>query len=238
MAVDRRGRDELAGHLAAFLRGEIDRDALRARLDALSAGPEDAYLHGLLTWGLRHVPERLSEREWGRLRRHLAFLRTDLEERRVDLSFPDEDRPFQIRLARWHLAGLAAALALWPLAGWWPLATAWVASFALFMLQVHRHDAARDNAWQDEVARRVEFAPFASEEDWLAHAGLLEPFRLPAYEARLHAAPKPRPAVLRIGSAVLTAAAAVLIVGVIGFMYACSMPLWPVWLAGMSVMRR
>jgi hypothetical protein len=42
--------------------------------------------------------------------------------------------------------------------------------------------------------------------------------------------------VIRIGSAVLKGVAAVLIVGVIGFMYACSVPLWPLWLVGMSLL--
>src|ERR1022692_4830041 len=93
MPVDRARRDAAADALASFLRGEMDRASLEAVFKRLaqtgndegkSSSERDAYLEELLaSWfflGERYRP--VTEEMWLAVCRHLAFLKTDLEERR------------------------------------------------------------------------------------------------------------------------------------------------------------
>src|SRR5262245_27611932 len=93
MPVDRVRRDAAANALASLLRGEMGRAALGAELRRLAqsdepeekSGPDkDTYLEKMLAlWFLDETGYRpISEEMWVPLCRHLAFLKTDLEERR------------------------------------------------------------------------------------------------------------------------------------------------------------
>jgi hypothetical protein len=190
VAVDRTRRDALADALAAYLRGEMDPGAVRDRVaiacDGPTRGGADVYLQELLE-DLRFLPGSMQRWQWECVCRELAFLRTDFETNRAREPQPDGGEPdFDIPLAGWYLLGLAVAIALQPVAGWWPLATVWVLTFIPFLVQTWWHEAAVNKALVAAALRRRACEPFASEAEWLAHAGLLAPFRIPAYDPQVH----------------------------------------------------
>jgi hypothetical protein len=248
MSVDRNQRNEIANSLAAFLRGEISRKALRSRLDTewhchsqgilvvewQGVEIHDSYvLSSLYWWGLPSLlVEPLSEQDWRQLCRHLAFLTSDLEER----EFPsptlghEETCLYQTRLARWHVVVLALAFGLSFLVGWWLLLAAWVISFVLYQVSTHGLYAAE----QEELKAKWDviraFAPFANEGEWRAHEGLLDRYRLPEYDPTIHGQRDSPTFVGRVLDAAGTALGWLIILFFHGFYYVLGLLLWPLWL--------
>jgi hypothetical protein len=226
------------------MRGELDGPALQERIGTIRAAHEetadrdeyvDAFLVRLDSW----IHAAITETRWECLRRDLAFLKSDLERKRVELPNRDEaDRPRQIRLARWHAAGLAAAIGLSVLFGWWVFAVACVASFLLYQIAMWRQDAVHRAADQAELRRLAAIYPFASEEEWLARQVVLEEYRIPAYRESTHGR-RPAPGVLVsmvAGTGFLVSVAAFGVV--FAFMFVTSLFMWPLWLLGMSLCGR
>jgi hypothetical protein len=248
MPVDRDQRDAVADSLAAFLRGEIGRKVWRTRLDPIctvlrNTTVRDGYLHDfLLEWEWPWLSDPLSKEDWEQLRRHLAFLKTDLEERKFSLPSSlddDADRPRQIRLARWHVLGLAVPFGLSFVVGWWLFVVALVISFILYQVSMWRHGAAWDKAFSAESSRVLAFYPFASEEEWSAHEGRLEPYRLPGYDPQIHCQRERRTLAARIGNALRMSASFILFATIFGIMIpVASLLMWPLWLVLMSLCKR
>jgi hypothetical protein len=212
MAVNRRHRNELADAVATYMRGEIGWDTLQDRISAACPESSDPFVH-FMAQDLRDLPKSLSEEMWNRLRRELAFLRTDFTDNRASMpqhvSEPDELD--MIPLAEWYIFAFAIALAVVPLAGWLPLKIVWVLTFIPFQIRWWRIEAANNTAWGAELARRMGFEPFTGEEEWLAHVGLLEPLRIPAFDPRIHNRPTFRSISTRVHNAWLWGLGLVLI---------------------------
>lgn len=250
MPVDRARRDAAAEALASFLQGEADRDALEAVFKRLAQagtaqGGEgsggDNYLEELLaSWfyfGDRYKP--VTEETWMAMCRHLAFLKTDLEERRWhDHGHEDEDRPRQILLARWHTLGLLVAFGVAYLISWWLFAAATVISFVLYQVSLRKHDLLKNEERRKELKRRLEYHPFSDQADWLAHKHIVDEYHLPAYEAGAFGEPpsvRKWPAILAVPA---RWACYFFVAAMFAYMYLFSVALWPVWLMMMSLCSR
>jgi hypothetical protein len=242
MPVDRRCRDEFAEQLAAFLRGEVSRTAFRARLGRMQPIPDedaDSHLGGLLVTTWHRTVGPLSEPEWQSLRRDLAFLKTDFVDARAAMPMPPGcDAADDVRLARRHLAALAAALALQPFVGWWPFAAAWLLSYPLFALRARGRNRPEVEAWWAEARQRLAFAPFADETEWRAHAGLLEPFRLPEYDAWIHGPVEAIGPAAKATEALGRAVGRAFIGGLPALQLLMTLPVWPLKLVAMAVFAR
>jgi hypothetical protein len=252
MPVDRARRDAATDALTSFLRGEADRDALEAVFERLAQagtaqGGEgsggDNYLEELLaSWfyfGDRYRP--VTEETWMAMCRHLAFLKTDLEERRWHdhgHGHEDEDRPRQILLARWHTLGLLVAFDVAYLTAWWLFVAATVISNVVYQVSLRKHDLLKAEERRKELKRRLEYHPFADQAEWLAHKHIVDEYHLPAYKNGAFGEP---PSVRKwpARSAVPARWARYCFVAA---MFACiclvSVALWPVWLVMMSLCSR
>jgi hypothetical protein len=251
MSVDRARRDAVADALASFLRGETRRDELVAvlrrfvRPDEAGGQPQadrDAYLDELLALSClegKYRPTSLSEEAWEGTCRHLAFLKSDLEERRWhDPGGDDEDRPRMILLARWHTLGLLVASGVAYLTSWWVFAASTLVSFLLYQAAMRKLDAAADEERRRRQKQRWEFHPFADREEWLAHKHLLDAYHLPAYDpATFHEPPDARkcPSYLAVPARV---ALYVFVAAMFACMFIGSVFIWPLWLVMMSLCRR
>lgn len=171
--------------------------------------------------------------------RHLAFLKTDLEERRWhDLSHEDEDRPREILLARWHTLGLLVAFGVAYLTNWWLFAAATLVSVLLYQVSMWKHDSLMGEERMKELRRRMEYRPFADQADWSAHRHVVDEYHLPAYDAGAFGEPaavKKWPALVAI-PALWTCY--LFIAAMLSSMYLFSVIVWPVWLVMMSLCRR
>jgi hypothetical protein len=194
------------------MRGEIGWDTLQDRISAACPESSDPFVH-FMVQNLRDLPKSLSEDTWNRLRRELAFLRTDFIDNRASMprGFSDPDELLKDPRAGWYILALAVALAVVPLAGWLPLKVVWVLTFIPFQIRWWRIQAAHNTAWRAEWTRRMGGEPFATEEEWLAQAGSLEPLRIPAYDPRIHNRPTFRSISTRVHNAWLLGLASVLI---------------------------
>jgi hypothetical protein len=251
MSADRARRDAAAGALASFLRGQTDRIALAEAFQSLPqpADPEgqpaadrDRYLDDLmiLLWSVPGAEyEATSEEEWTALCRHLAFLTSNLEGRSWDDQLrEDEDRPYQIWLARWHAAGLLVAAGVSYMVNWWLFVVANVASYALYFVALSRHEAPEEEQNRVQRAQRLEFYPFADRDEWLAHQQLLDGYHLPGYD----------PAVFTAAPRVWTWPALLILPVWVGYslfvvlafvcMFAFSTAFWPLYLVLMSLCSR
>src|SRR5262249_42351134 len=122
---------------------------------------------------------QISEEIWQHLCLDLAFLKSDLEKRRLlDDSDKDEDRPGHILLARCHTLGLLLAFGVAYLTSWWVFAASTLSSFLLYQPRMWRHASLADQ----ELKQRLEFYPFADRDEWLAHKHLIDLYHLPAYD--------------------------------------------------------
>jgi hypothetical protein len=247
MPVDRARRDDVAGALASFLRGETGRDEFRAALRGSvrphgrrERGPDkDTCLETLADlWfcgkgGHGPIPEEC----WRDLCRYLAFLKSDLEERPWQGSIPsaDEDRPRQILLARWHALALLAAAGVAYLTSRWVFFAATPVSFALYMAATPERKPPVDGEQERRRQESWDFFPFADRAEWLAHQHLLDSFRLPAYDPARFDGPRRG----RKWPPFLKASARVARGGCIAaaFAYVCagSVLIWPVWVVLMSL---
>jgi hypothetical protein len=250
MPVDRVRRDAAAGILASFLRGEIDRDTLGAELRRLAQADEseeksrsgkDTYLEELLPLWLHvvltHRP--ISEEMWVALCRHLAFLKTDYEERRWrDCVHEDEDRPRQILLARWHALGLLVAFGLAYLTSWWIAVAATLISFLLYQAAMWKHDSLVNEERRRQLKQRWEFYPFADQNEWLAHRHIVDQYHLPAYDMDAFDIPPQTRKWPSILAAPVRWTCYLLVAAMFLYMYLFSVALWPVWLVMMSLCRR
>src|SRR5438309_1643266 len=98
MPADRARRDAAAKALAAFLRGESTRYTLELILEHLTDSRnafnfwEDPYLESELPFWISVLGPsgELAERDWKRLCRHLAFLKTDGETREDAVDAPTD----------------------------------------------------------------------------------------------------------------------------------------------------
>lgn len=251
MPVDRVKRDIAAHALVSFLRGEADRAALLAVFKRLAQASElegeenlgkDTYLEELLavelTVGERHRP--VTEELWFAMCRHLAFLKSDLDER----PWPNRDHEYQeeedyaILLARRHTLGLLVAFGVAYLTSWWLLAAATVVSLPLYLASSWKHDLLKNEERRKEMKPRLQYRPFADQADWLAHKHILDEFHLPAYDANAFGEPPPIkkwPAIVIVSIRwtwyLINAA-------MISFMYLFSIVFWPVWLVMMSLRSR
>jgi hypothetical protein len=251
MSVDRARRDAVADSLASFLRGEIRRDELEAvlrrfvRPDEAEGQPQvdrDAYLDELLALSClegKYRPTSLSEEAWEGTCRHLAFLKSDLEERQWhDPGGDDEDWPRMILLARWHTLGLLVASGVAYLTSWWVFAASTLVSFLLYQAAMRKFDAAADEERRRRQKQRWESHPFADREEWLAHKHLLDAYRLPAYDpATFHEPPDARKchSYLAVPARV---ALYVFVAAMFAYMFIVSVFIWPLWLVMMSLCRR
>jgi hypothetical protein len=247
MPVDRASRDAAADILAAFLRGEIGRDALRASLrrlippehHATVIGPHrDTYLDRLLEDGSLPVGKGvpISEEEWAVLCRHQAFLASDLEERSWDEPpREDDDTPFLARSARRHALGLLAALGLAYVAGWWLFAAAAVVSFVLFQVSIRRREAVAEGERRERLERRMEYYPFADRGEWLVHRHLLDRYRLPGYDASAFGVAAPMKSQSSVLAVPVRVASYLAVAAVIGYACAFLVVVWPLWLVLMSL---
>ncbi len=240
MPVDRSNRDDTADALAAYMRGETTRGEFRAKVDAIlrqvkNNPAKDERLRGHLLWEL--TPGLGGRDDWQYLRRKLAFLRSDLEDSKIDSPSPkskgeDPTWPEQVRLARWHLLSLLPAAGLGYFVGWWFLLVASFISFIVYQRQLRPHLAAWEEVRNTELRQVLAFAPFANEAEWKAHERLLEQYRLPDEDARL----PPQP--LSYARKVLNTFLVILAHGAIGlmfgFMYAWSVVFWPIFLVLMA----
>jgi len=244
MPVSRENREVVANALAAFLRGEMSEDAFRNRLNSIWVGldqnaVQDDYLShlcGLLLTKTLVDLSALSEPAWRQLVRDLAFLKSDLEPTRP-ASPPADDPDFsaQVRMARWHVLGLAVSFGLGLVVGWWLPAVCCVVSFVSYATWEWRQDKARDKERFKQWAKELAFAPFECEEDWLAHKRLLEPSHLPEYDPAIHW----RPRTFSLAKKFWGAGASYLIMAglalILAFMYAFSVLIWPLSLVLMSL---
>jgi hypothetical protein len=250
MPVDRVRRDAAADTLASFLRGEMGRVALGAELRRLAQSDEseeksrpdkDTYLEEMLaSWFLDEKGYRpISEEMWVALCRHVAFLKTDLEERRWhDHVHEDEDRPRQILLARWHTLGLLVAFSVAYLTSWWLFAAATLISFLLYQAAMWKHDSLADEERRRHLKQRLEFYPFADRDEWLAHKHQLDLYCLPAYDPTAFDEPpqvRKWPSFLAIPARI---ACYLFLAAMFAYMYLCSVLMWPLWLVMMSLCRR
>jgi len=239
MPVDRARRDAAAAALASFLRGKADRDALRAEFDRLSrAGTDrdtwDNYLEAFLRCWLHfgailHVTETI----WLEMSRHLAFLKTDLEDTRSPIQLHEEENHLgKILLARWHTLGLLVAFGVAFLTNWWLFAGATLVSFILYQRSEKIIDLPIEEKKKKEIERRQEYHPFHDQEEWMAHKHLVDEYYLPAYEAGAFAQPlsvKP-PRSKWVAELVNTFA-----VAFFGLMWLASTLTWPIFLILISL---
>jgi hypothetical protein len=240
MPVDRVRRDAAADALASFLRGEMGRAALGAELQRLAQSDKseeksrldkDTYLEEMLAlWFLDETGYgSMSEEMWVALCRDLAFLKTDLEQRRWH-DHEDEDRPRQILLARWHTLGLLVAFGVAYMTSWWIFAAATPISFLLYQAAMWKHER--------HLQQRLEFYPFADRDEWLAHKHLLDLYCLPAYDPTAFDEPpqvRKWPSFLAIPARI---ACYLFLAVMFACMYLWSVLFWPLWLVMMSLCRR
>ncbi|HVL14085.1 MAG TPA: hypothetical protein VM529_16060 [Gemmata sp.] len=202
----------------------------------------DGYLDELLAMSClegKYRPISLSEEAWEGTCRHLAFLKSDLEERRWhDPGGDDEDRPRMILLARWHTLGLLVASGVAYLTSWWVFAASTLVSFLLYQTAMRKLDAAADEERQRRQKQRWEFHPFADREEWLAHKHLLDAYHLPAYDPVTFREPpdaRKCPSYLAVPAQV---AFYVFVAAMLASMYIWSVFIWPLSLVMMSLCRR
>jgi hypothetical protein len=182
----------------------------------------DPFVEGVL-WGLLYsTPRPASQTDWEECRRTLAFLKSDLESRRIPL--PADEEPRFIPFHYLHLAALAAAgLAAWYV-GWWVFVAVWIVSGTLGIISLQFHGRSHEA----ERVRRYAYYPFVNEQEWLDHERLLETCRLPTFEDwhRKH----PTSFVSRFSVTWFW----VLIVGTVALLFVGSVMMWPlfvvVWL--------
>lgn len=236
MPADRARRDAAADALTSFLRCEIDRDALGDRLRQMAKpSVEDRFLESLefrlcLEGKFRLV---ISEEVWERLWRDLAFLRTDLEERPPPvLCFDKDDRPGEIRLARWHIAGLMIAAAVAYFTSWWVLVAANVISYLQYQYSMRSNEPQVD----EEYEARLAFLPFANKDEWLKHKHLVDELHLPVYDPLRFDEPAPKE--WPVLSAIVGWTCLLLILPLLLYALLFSIAFWPVWLVAMSLSRK
>jgi hypothetical protein len=184
MAIDRINREAVAQALASFLRGELPLNNLLERVEeALLETDPDSADRGLgELWGdlerLTWSGAWLDRAVWERLRRSLAYLRSELEPPPAFSAYSgDLVPPRHVRLARWHLLALLVGTGLAALFGWWLLLAFSFGSWLLFVFATSSHSR-RAQISRAETRR---FAPFDSAEQWQAHQHLLQSFPLPDY---------------------------------------------------------
>src|SRR5258708_405912 len=134
MPVNREQRDAAANVLASFMRGDLDRKDLNTKFEAIesalaSTEIKDDHPEGVLDLANLWMNAVLSKGEWNQLRRELAFLKSDLEERDFDLPKGDVDPDPPIPHARWHALILAIAAACSFVLSWWIYAVTCAISF-------------------------------------------------------------------------------------------------------------
>ncbi len=250
MPVDRLKRDAAADALAAFMRGEMDKTSVRERLisipgsctnrDGSREGPVDKPLRSLIDDLQLEFSSDLgpyTEKDWERFCRILAFLKSDLEILQ-EPSWPTADpnrlvSPADLRMFRqacWHLLGLLAALGFAFLVGWWLLAAAWVVSFVMFSAMMARIDSEEEEEDLREFRRISAFYPFENEDQWLSHAELLEPYRLPPYDPEIHGRAE-EIVHSRWDKALTLLLSAAVLCPMFAIMWAGSLLIWPLWLA-------
>jgi hypothetical protein len=241
VGIDRERRRRAAEALAAFMRGEITSAEYQSAFDGddWEAAREDdrLLLYARSMWWRPHAEEHtvsVSEDVWGRMRRVLALLASDLEEREevsgLELTFG-----WRLTLvAGVVLAGLVA-LAVWQLGALGLVALPLVALVLLLVLKPLTGkritpSGRRGGMKMSEWSRKV--APFETEAQWLAHEHLLERFGLPAYDAAIHHRPVEEvERRTRWGERLLALLSAVgallLFVVVVGFVMVVTAPLLP-----------
>jgi hypothetical protein len=187
MTLDRKGRDETANVLLAYMRAEImtydfyerllplaSRDkGLACVREALTEFPDDAddcHDHPILA----------SPEAWAWLLRVLAFLRTDLE---FEAAYVHTDRRRR-RLAAAGLVviGVAAAIS-WPTGLWGILGIVWLAVGAAWALWVPPPEP------ENRFHELTKFWPFRTESEWLEHEPILQGLDIPPYQPEARARP-------------------------------------------------
>lgn len=182
MSINRFRRDAAADILAAYLRGELDREEARDKLIDLARMQKGIRDHVIdkASWYLDDVFLPVDEAKWRHFRRQMVFLKTDLE---WDAPQPYELSP-DLESARWewrqavgHLIALllAAVVAYW--LSWWIL----VAAIPLSALIAEATRRSHEFAWEERLRLWEESEPFANGADWLAHQHLADEENLPPY---------------------------------------------------------
>lgn len=184
MAIDRPARDELAGTLAAYMRGEIDNLDLDQAVSGVRSD-DPAVLpvkFALYFYSDETKPHRVRATRdgWERLRRLLALLRSDVE-------WPPEryvrawDR--RVWLGLLSAASIAAAAVLAVMhSPWWLLLPGAVAGVLPLVVSARRPGAHSPDP-------KVAFHPFQDERQWRTYEPLLAADRLPEYASALQNRP-------------------------------------------------
>jgi len=245
MPVDRAKRDAVAEALASYLRGEKSRDQVGMTIchvfpndnpaSKVKSG-NDAYLEEMQRqWPPPESRMLFSKELWSRWCRHLAFLNTEFATNRCPMpAFNDEDLPWEILLARWHMLGLLVAGGVAYFTSWWFFAVVVFLSYVLFMASKAKHDAPAEMKRAKDMKRRLEYYPFADEQDWLAHEHLLASYDLPAYDATLFNESLQRKEPSAWKAALMEAAIRVLFL----VFQIMTITIWPLFIVLMALSRR
>jgi len=185
--VDREARTRLADATAAYMRGEMKSFAFDEAVEQAMENSKDSALFDVADWLWRFYDDFKDQsvyatpQGWEYLKRLLAFLTTD--------------HAITKRVRRtWHRGQLVALGSLvvliatyhpWCNAAHWPLFLAtWIT--AALAARYGTNPPAEPTPEMEEL---WQFAPFLSEEDWQAHARLLDRYGIPPYDPQEHTPP-------------------------------------------------
>lgn len=200
MPADRRVRSQLFEDVIDYMKGHItghmfaERN-LKSHEDCIKSGDRSA---GFVAWPLfdglydDFTDHQLSVTEigWNILRHYAAFLKTELELKRVVRWQKHRGQTH----SRWHLAILGIGLLCSYLLQSWPLLLAiWI------IIGVHYQFTRPEPPEVDsEVKNLWQFAPFWNAQQWRQYESLLNDADLPAYDPHIYGAPWKRTRLTRI----------------------------------------